>query len=180
MRKLLLYILFAIIAFSSNSNLAIADGDLWDNYGDQNVYGQKAVSNEEFQKALESKKGKKKKDKNIPKGESFQQSNETNAIINESKELPILMVPLDLKVDNKFVIPTGHYQVEGVREDGKTYLKFYQAHYVIAKIPATETLDDFGEKTINFVKILPNGQNHIQVIYGGIDFNAYSIIDIAQ
>ncbi len=177
MKKFLLILSLTLLA---NCNTALADGDLWDNFGDQNVYGQEAVSDEDFQKALESKKGKKKKDKNIPKGESFQQSNETEAIISQSKELPILMIPLNLKFHDKFFIPAGHYQVEGVREKGKTYLKLYQAHYVIAKIPANETQDDFNEKTINFVKILPHGTNHVQIIYGGLEFNAYSVIDIAN
>ena len=165
MRKILT-ILFIIIF--STSNAVFAEGDLWDNFGDTNVYGQTPVSDKEFEQALESKKGKKKRDKNIPKGESFSQSNETEQINNSTKELPILLIPI------------GHYQIEGVKENGNVYLKLYQAHNVIAKIPATETNDDFNEPTINFVKLLPHGDNHVQIIYGGIDFNAYTVIDIAQ
>lgn len=41
------------------TNYAFADGDLWDNFGDTNVYGQKPVSDEEFDKALESKQKRK-------------------------------------------------------------------------------------------------------------------------
>ena len=170
--------MYAIII--SAGNFAFAEGDLWDNFGDQNVYGQKPVSEQEFEQALESKKGKKKRDKNIPKGESFMQSNETDAIINTSKELPILLVPLNLKQSDGTIIPTGHYQIEGIKENGKTYLKLYQAHYVIAKLPAQETNDDFGEKTINFVKLIPHGSSHIQIVFGNVDFNAYSVIDIAD
>ena len=124
-----------------------------------------------------AKKVRKKRDKNIPKGESFSQSNETEQISNTSKELPVLLIPLNLKVNNAS-IPVGHYQVEGFKENGQPFLKLYQAHDVIAKIPATETNDDFDEPTINFVKLIPHGQTHVQIIYGGIDFNAYSIIDI--
>ena len=136
MKKLLIIIFSFII---TSGSFAFAEGDLWDNYGDQNIYGQKPVSDKEFEQALESKKGKKKRDKNIPKGESFQQSNETNSIINTSKELPVLLIPLNLKCQDGSIIPTGHYQVEGVKENGKTFLKLYQAHYVIAKLPAFET-----------------------------------------
>lgn len=175
--KKLLSILF-IIFFASN-NIVFAEGDLWDNFGDSNIYGQKPVSDKEFEQALESKKGKKKRDKNIPKGESFSQSNETEQITNTTKELPVLLIPLNLKADNSY-IPVGHYQVEGVRENGQTFLKLYQAHDIIAKLPATETNDDFDEPTINFVKLLPHGEAHVQIIFGGIDFNAYSVIDIAD
>ena len=179
MRKILSLIL--ILFFTSN--LAIADGDLWDNFGDQNVYGQQAVSEQDFQKALDSKKQKqkqkKKKDKNIPKGESFSQSNETEALSNTTKELPILLIPLSLKVGDG-IIPVGHYQVEGKKENGQTFLMLYQGHTVIAKLPAEETNDDFGEPSINFVKLLPHGDYHVQIIYGCLDFNAYSVIDIAE
>lgn len=174
MKKLSLFLFMFFMLFC---NTVYAEGDLWDNYGDTNVYGQKPVSDEDFQKALESKKGKKKKDKNIPKGESFFQSNETNAIINVSKELPVLLVPLTLKINENSEIPIGHYQVEGVKENGQVYLKLYQAHYLIAKLPATETNDDFNEPTINFVKLLPHGDYHVQIIYGCPDFNAYTVID---
>lgn len=155
----------------------LAEGDLWDNFGDTNVYGQKPVSDEEFQQALDSKKGKKKRDKNIPKGESFSQSNETEMLSNKSKELPILLIPMPLKVFDNGIIPIGHYQVEGVKENGNVYLKLYQAHDLIAKLPAQETNDDFGEPTINFVKLLPHGDYHVKIIYGGIDFNAYTVLD---
>lgn len=157
-------------------NYALADGDLWDNFGDSNVYGQESVTDQDFDKALESKQ-KKKKNKNIPKGESFSQSNETE-LLKESKELPILLIPLALKINENSIIPIGHYQVEGVKEGKDIFLKLYQAHDVIAKIPAEETNDDFGEETINFVKLLPHGDCHVEIIYGGVDFNAYSIIDI--
>ena len=176
MRK---FLTFLFIVIFTSGNFAFAEGDLWDNFGDSNVYGQKPVSDQEFQKALESKKGKKKRDKNIPKGENFSQSNETEQITQTSKELPILLIPLNVEVNNA-IIPPGHYQVEGVKENGQTFLKLYQAHDVIAKLPATETNDDFGEETINFVKLIPHGPAHVMIIYGGIDFNAYTVIDIAD
>ena len=176
--KKFLTLLFIIIFFSGN--ITFAEGDLWDNFGDQNVYGQKPVSDQDFQKALESKKGKKKKDKNIPKGESFSQSNETESLTTTVKEPQILLIPLNLKADEDAIIPPGHYEVKGERENGKIYLKLYQSHYMIAKLPATETNDDFGEQTINFVKLIPHGDYHVQIIYGSLDFNAYSIIDTAD
>ncbi len=155
-----------------------ADGDLWDNFGDANTYGQKPVTEQEFNKALESKQKKKKRDKNIPKGENFSQSSETEALTNTTKEPQILLIPLNLKLDNKYLIPVGHYEVEGVKENGNVYIKLYQAHNLIAKLPAEETDDDFDEPTINFVKLRSHGDYHVEIIFGGVDFNAYSIIDI--
>lgn len=176
--KKFLVILFILII--SCGEFAFADGDLWDNFGDQNVYGQKPVSDQDFEKALESKQKKKKRDKNIPKGESFHQSNETNAIVDTSKEPDVLLIPLNLKVGEAGIVPIGHYEVVGEKVDGTIFLKLYQAHDLIAKIPAEETEDDFNEPTIKFVKLLPHGETHVEIIYGGVDFNAYAIIDIAD
>lgn len=164
---------FTILSIIFIGSSVLAEGDLWDNFGDTNVYGQKAVTEQEFDKALESKQKKKKRDKNIPKGENFSQSNETEMLKNSTKELPVLLIPLNLKS-----IPIGHYQVEGVKENGEVYIKLYQAHDVIAKLHAEETDDDFEEETINFVKLLPHGDYHVEIIYGGVDFNAYAIVDI--
>lgn len=169
------FLTLLLIIFAS-SDLAFADGDLWDNFGDSNIYGQHAVSEKEFEKAVESKQKKKKRNKNIPKGENFSQSSETEALSQTTKEPQILLIPLNLK--SKTPIPTGHYEVEGVKENGNIYLKLYQAHNLIAKLPAVETDDDFDEPTINFVKLRPHGDYHVEIIYGGVDFNAYTIIDI--
>ena len=175
MKRLLLW-LFSIFILSGG--VVCAEGDMWDNFGDTNIYGQQAVTQDEFDKALESKlKKKKKKNKNAPKGENFSQSNETNVIKDITEELPILLIPVGLKVKEDYVVPIGHYQVEGEKEDGNVYIKLYQAHDLIAKIPAEETDDDFGEETINFVKLRPHGDYHVEIIFGSIDFNAYTIID---
>lgn len=179
MKKIIVFISSLILM---SVNVVLADEGMWSNFGDQNVYGQQAVTQQDFEKALESKKQKgifKKKDKNIPKGENFSQSNETDMINEISHELPILSVPLNLKIKDDYVIPIGYYQAEGEKdEQGNVYIKLYQAHDLIAKIPAEETNDDFGEPTIYFVKLLPHGDYHVELIYGGMDFNAYTIIDI--
>jgi len=175
MKKFLTFILSIILS----CGYTFAD-DLWDNFGDSNIYGQTPVSEQDFEKALESKKQKnKKKDKNIPKGESFSQSNETEILNNTSNDLPILLIPLPLKIKEGYTIPIGHYQVEGEKnENGEIFINLYQAHDVIAKIPAEETDDDFGEDTINFVKLQPHGDYHVELLFGGLDFNAFAIIDI--
>lgn len=177
--KKLIAIIFTLVFCGINSTFA--ENDLWDNYGDQNSYGQKAVSDQEFDKALESKqKKRKKRDKNIPKGSEFHQSNETEFIKKSEEELPILCIPANLIITENKTLPVGHYQVKGELKNGKPVLKMYQAHFVMAEIPAIETDDDFEQETVNFVKILDNGEKQVKIIFGSLDFNAYSIINIAE
>ena len=190
MKKFFVF-LFSIILISSANVLA---DDLWDNFGDSNVYGQKAITDDEFEKALDIKKNKKnispfgktlfekmKKNtnKDVPKGENYSQSNETEIISNTKAELPVLMIPLELEVNENYIIPIGHYQVEGEKtDDGDVFIKLYQAHDLIAKIPAEETSEDYDGEPINFVKLEPHGDTHVEIIFGCLDFNAYAVIDI--
>ena len=174
MRKIFA-IIFSLFIFCNG--ICLAD-DLWDNFGDQNSYGkQQFVSDDEFDKALESKK--RKKNKKI-KGEEFHQSNETQAITDTEEELSILCVPANLVVDGDVIIPTGHYQVIGEKRAGKPVLKLYQAHFLIAEIPATETNDDFGQESVNFVSVTDAPGNKLKIIFGSIDFNAFAVVDIAE
>ena len=62
MQKILILILSIFIL---NSGFVLAD-DLWDNFGDSNVYGQTPVSEQDFEKALESKKKNNKKIRKNP------------------------------------------------------------------------------------------------------------------
>ena len=173
------FFVLLLLFFIGINEICFAEGDLWDNFGDQNVYGQKPVTDQEFEKALESKQ-KKKKNKNIPKGENIQQSNETEIINKKSEELPTLLIPLTLQVHANQTIPIGYYQVVGEKKEDKINLKLYQSHDLIANIPATETNDDFGEKTITFVRLSQYSTKQVRIIFGNIDFNAYAIINIAQ
>ena len=165
-----------------------ATGDMWDNWNTrQDEREAKPVSDEEFDKALEQVDKKVNKWKNwaerrkIPKGEEFSQSNETE-IINNSEEtskdsLPVISLPVELKIGED-IVPVGHYQVKCEQTNNGTIMKLYQAHYEIAQFPAIETNDDFGEETISFTKWFTEGDNKIKIIYGSMDFNAYSIIEI--
>lgn len=169
-----------------------ASGDIWDNYNtNQEFYGQDkpAVSDEQFEKAIEEIKYKQDKlgswikKLQKPRGKEYRQSNETE-VINEEVEdkdtMPVICIPVDLNVGDG-VLPVGHYQVKGEKdENGNVVLKLYQAQYVMAQFPATETSDDFNEDTITFVKWLSEGEDKIKLIYGSIDFNAYAVLPINQ
>lgn len=168
-----------------------ATGDLWDNWNSsQDFYGQdKPVTDEDFDKAVEQVKDKqnrnwfgfKKRNKNIPKGEEFRQSNETEIINSHADKdsLPVVSLPVELKV-GEGILPVGHYQIKAEKENGNPVIKFYQAQYVMAQVPAQETSDDFGEEAILFAKWIPENDNQIKLIYGSMDLNAFAIIDIAK
>ncbi len=175
------FLLF-FIALLLPTNLALAADDLWDNFGDQNIYGQTPVTDEEFEKALESKKGKPKKpkDKLLRDGEAFQESNETQTLTKMTEELPILLVPLNLELKDGVILPVGHYQVKGVKKNGKLYIQLFQSSELFANIEVVETRDDFGEPEINFVRMIDDDGKQAKIIFGSIDFNAYAIVKIAQ
>lgn len=169
-----------------------ASGDLWDNFGaSQDFYGQdkKGVSDEDFDKAIEQVKdkknrgffGQKKRNKNIPKGEEFSQSNESEIIDAQVDKdtLPVVSLPVELLVGDG-VLPVGHYQIQGERKDGAVFLKLYQAHNLFAEFPAIETQDDFGEDEILFARWFSEGDSKIKIIYGSLDFNAYTIVNIKE
>lgn len=174
--KKLITLIFCILL--STNGTAFAD-DLWDNYGDHNIYDQKPISDKEFEQALDKKKGKQKRNKSIPKGSEFHQSNETQFIKEAEMEMPILCVPVKLIIDGK-ILPEGHYQIKAERKDDKTYLKFYQAHFVKAEAPAFETQDDFDKESVHFVELLSVNEKQVKIIFGSIELNAYAIIDIAE
>ena len=78
------------------------------------------------------------------------------------------------------VLPVGHYQIQGERKDDKVYLKFYQAHNLFATIPAIETQDDFGEEEILFARWFSEGEKQVKIIFGSLDFNAYTFVEIKE
>lgn len=178
MKKILLLFVFILI-FTSLQSAQAEDGDMWDYFGDQNVYGQKPVSDKEFEETVQRLEEKKNKTKKM-KGESFHQGNETEFLTKVPTELPILSIPVVLKLTDNVQLPIGHYQVQGAKKDGKVSLKLYQAHYLIAELPAKETNDDFGHDTVNFVNLDTLNDNQVIIEYGSVDFNAYAIMDLAQ
>lgn len=156
-----------------------ADGDLWDNFGDTNIYGTKgAVSDEDFEKALDSKL-KKKKPKQM-KGESRQESNETEIINQIPKELPVVCISAPIKISDNIILPVGHYQVTSSKSGGKIYIQLYQSHYKMAEFEAIETLDDFDEETVHFANFICDKDNQHKLIYGTIEYNAYVPVEVTE
>lgn len=166
-----------------------ATGDLWDNWSGAGQDGREAkpVSDEDFDKAIDqldkkiNKRKYKQMKKQIPKGEQFHQGNETEFINEKSDKdtLPVLSIPVELAVGSDGVLPVGHYQIKGEKDDdGNVYINFYQSQYLMARFPAVETDEDFDQDTIVFGEWSSEGENKIKVIFGSMDFNAYTIIDL--
>ncbi|MBO6180664.1 hypothetical protein J6O86_03150 [bacterium] len=170
---------------------AYAEGeDLWGNFNTDlsSPKEQRFVSDEEFEQAIKKKNKKLDKWKKIllnngsPRGEQFSESNETEAINNNQgadASLPVLALPVEIKM-GEGSIPVGHYQVEGKNEDGRIVLNLYQSHNLVARIPATETNEDYEQEEILFASWVSQDDNHIKIIYGSLDFNAYALVDILQ
>ena len=190
--SLLTVLLFFALPVNAGDIDLPASGDLWDNWNtNQDFYGQDKpfVSEEDFEKAIDSKNkknknwfGLKKRNKNIPKGEERNNYSETEIYepheqSNAVNTLPVICIPVELSV-GEGILPVGHYQVKGEKDGDKVVLNLYQAQFLMAKIPAIETTEDFGEDEILFVKWVPDGDYKMKILYGSMDFNAYAYVDI--
>lgn len=185
--KKILTLFFAII-WGCFSGIYAEDEGLWDNFGDINFYNseeQTAVSDEQFDKTVETVKEKQKKkglfaprEPKKMKGASYQESNETEIISGIDKETPILRVPYELKTLDGKILPIGHYQAVFEKDDeGYVIMKLYQAHYMIAQYPAQETEEDLFAEKINYLTLEDFDERKVKINYGSMDFNAFAIID---
>jgi hypothetical protein len=141
--------------------------------------GQKQITDEEFQKTIDKIKAKQNKGKNQKfKGKSFNEESSGTHIDETAAKITILSVPLELINGDGTQIPAGHYKIVGKKENSNIYLEFYQSSELVARVPAIETNEDFKQSDINYVKLLPYNAQRVEVIYGSIDFNAYTFIRI--
>ena len=167
----------------------------WDSYSnlDRAWDGQKTISNQDFEKVMdklqektkkrEARKKRRKAKKISGGGTSLHNELNPEKIIPELESVKpasedlLINVHVNLITDNG-ILEKGYYNVVGERskEDGKLYLMFYQAHYLKAKIPMNETEDDYGEEDVNFVKIKNYNDSFVKLIFGSVDFNAYTYI----
>ena len=167
--------------------------------GMENLWGdQKAITNKEFEEAIETLNSKqKKKDEKLQKkkikkisggGTTLHKNLEPTLDIQKQDFLTeknqesgqLLNLPVSIIIDNTAIEP-GYYNIYGEKDkDGEFYLSFYQSHKLIGKIKAYQTNDDFDSEELNFVKILPYDNNYMKIVYGSLDFNAYSYIRLIQ
>ena len=186
--KQTIFIFFTAIILS----LASAYADDWADFsGAGNLWdGQKSITNSEFEKAIDTLQGKqkqkeakqkKRKIKKLSGGgtslhsglDPMSEIQAQDSLKNQDDEGQLLNIPVCLYVgENK--LETGFYNVFGEKDDnGDIYLSFYQAHYLMGKIRANETKDDFGAEEINFVKLIPYNEDYVKIVFGSLDFNAF-------
>lgn len=172
-----------------------ANADSWDEFSnvDRMWDGQKSITNQDFEKVVETleekknqneEKVKKKKRKKLF-GSGTTLHEELNPDNNNIKELEslksvedlVINVPVKLKVNNK-ILEKGFYKVLSKIDEKskKKYIELYQSHSLIAEIEVIETKDDFEEKELNFAKLIPYNDSFVKIIFGCLDFNGYAFI----
>lgn len=173
---------FADVTYDSYADVDHA----WDN--------QKPITNDEFEKAIDTltakqkKKEAKAKKRKIKKisggGTSLHKGLEPMGEIKEQEILKekdenegqLINLPVDVVIDGK-VIEKGFYNVFGEKDkNNNIYLSFYQAHYLMGKVKAYPTNNDFEADELDFVKMVPYDDTYIKIMFGSLDFNAYTYL----
>ena len=154
---------------------------MWDEQNSVNLSDyDKVIEALEEKKELKEEKVRRKKIKKMGGGKSLHKDitikNEKSEINDLKPNEDILVnVPVNLVLDGK-LLEKGFYKVIGKSVDGKHYIEFYQSQFFKGKIEVNETDDDFGEADINFAKIVPYNASFVKIIFGSLDFNAYSYV----
>jgi len=167
-----------ILAEDATGSGGIEDTMQYTNSVDNAFLGQKKITDEEFQKALSEVRGKQKRGKKAKPfaGKDVNEENDGGYLDETAQKNLLLGVPVCLINGDGTEIPVGHYKIVGEKIKDKVYLDFYQSYTLVAKVPAIETNSDFDETALNFVKIRPYNERGIKLIYGSMDFNAYTFI----
>ena len=188
-------IILSLFIFLTSS--AVFSGD-WDEYADLDHAwdGQKTITNKEFEQVMDAlqekqkKKEEKRKRKKAKKisGGGTSLHNE----LNPDKEIKgidlkfsedeggIVNIPVYMYIDGK-KLDKGYYKVTAEKSnDGKVYLSFYQSQYLMGKVEATETEDDFEEDNVDFAKVVGYSDSFVKIIFGNINLNAYVYIPYSE
>jgi len=193
MKKTIAYI---IILLSITSLSCVYSDDFFDNYSDiEHAWdNQKPVTNQEFEQAINTltekqrKKDEKAKKRKIKKisggGTSLHKGLEPMGEIQEQEILKekdenegqLINIPVDVIIDGN-ILEKGYYNVFGEKDkNNDIYLSFYQAHYLMGKVKAYPTKNDFEAENLDFVKFEPYDNNYVRIIFGSLDFNAYTYL----
>jgi len=182
---------YLFLSFILASPIVMADA--FDDYAALDTLWEvpKPVSNQDYDKvinALEEQKNKKEektRKKKIKKisggGTSLHEELDPNLTIPEMESLKpnedglLINSPVDLVLNGQ-TLEKGYYKVLTEKEGNKIYILFYQSQFLKGKIEATVTEDDFGEKELDFARLLPFNDSFMKLIFGSIDYNAYAYV----
>ena len=173
----------------------IVFAESWDDFSglDRAWDGQKSITNQEFEDAINTLEGKKKqKEKKQQKKRAKKISGGGTSLHSElspdseiqgltplkskNDEGLLLNVPVNLIIDEN-PLDKGYYKVIAERDkNNDIYLSFYQSQFFKGKVRACETNDDYDSESIDFVKLIPYNKNFVKIIFGSLDFNAYAYI----
>ena len=191
--KKVAFIIFFLLMLSPASVFA---DDFFDSYTgiDHAWDGQKPITNQEFEKAIDTltskqkkkeEKAHKRKIKKISGGgtslhKGLEPTSEIMAqdAVKEKDKLEglLLNIPVDVIIDGK-ILQRGFYNVFGEKDkEGQVYLSFYQSHTLMGKVKAYKTNNDFDSDELDFVKMLPYDEKYIKIVYDSLDFNAYTYL----
>lgn len=173
----------------------IVFAESWDDFSglDRAWDGQKSITNQEFEDAINTLEGKKKqKEKKQQKKRAKKISGGGTSLHSElspdseiqgltplkskNDEGLLLNVPVNLIIDEN-PLDKGYYKVIAERDkNNDIYLSFYQSQFFKGKVRACETNDDYDSESLDFVKLIPYNKNFVKIIFGSLDFNAYAYI----
>lgn len=154
--------------------------------------GQKSITNQEFEDAINSLEAKKKQKEEKQKKKRIKKISGGGTSLHPdlapTNEIPLqeqltkneagmlLNIPVNIILGEN-VLEKGFYNVFGEKDkDNNIYLSFYQSQYFKGKVRAFETNDDYDSEHINFVELLPYDKNYVKIIFGSLGFNAYAYI----
>ena len=191
--KRCILLLFSLMLF-----LPSYGDDGWDEFPelDRAWDGQKSITNKEFEQAIDTLESNKKKKeakqrkkqiKKISGGGTSLHNNldpsseiQAQTPVDKKEDGMLLNVPVNIVID-EIPLEKGFYKVLAEKDkNNDIYLSFYQSQFFKGKVRACETNEDYGEETIDFVKLLPYNEHFIKIIFGSLDFNAYAYIRYEQ
>ncbi len=177
----------------------VSADDFFDTYSGADNYwdGQKAITNKEFEDAIDTLQAKQKKKearqkkrkiKKISGGgtslhsglDPMSEIHEQETLKCDKEEGQLLNIPVDIVIDGN-ILDKGFYNVY-IEEDNEknVYIAFYQSQFLKGKVKAYTTQDDFGAETLDFVKYIPYNEDYIKIVAGSLKHNAYTYVKYIQ
>ncbi len=188
---------FVILLFSS---CVFAEDDFIDmdmNLIDSpSISGRKAVTQEQFDKAMEQKQNRSKgliqkfrdflgrnKPENDPNLKNFK-SDIPNEMGMSAKEInaqkPNLVLSSDIIDSYGQIIPKGHYQITFSDKDDMKTINFMQGLNTYGSIKAIDTKDNWESNSIIYARIVYPSQNVARIIFSNLDVCVEGFARIAE